>query len=189
MVGRVVAFVPSSNVSGEAGGMNKDLTTMGTFLRHPFMDLFDMPVKIPVGMEYFAAVTEELFGWFDGSIVIVNAFVFAEIRVPFKTFAANIAHQWRFAGMNPNMFAKFVGRVEPFGAEGALVIALLKMAFSMVPKEDGLAKLFAAFQAFKWFVFVVTGHVFEQQLFFLKGTIASGANIFAPFVGENVFCV
>ena len=133
VVGHKVGFVSATYVSGEAGRMHKDLAAMVAFLGHSFVDFFHMPVQISFGLEDFAAMTKEFFGGFDGSIFVVDAFVFAQIGVTLEAFAADVAHQRGLARVNSHVFAQFVGSVEPFGAVGTLVIAFLEMPFTMVP--------------------------------------------------------
>lgn len=87
--------------------------------------------------------------------------------------------------MSPFMFSQLVGSEEPLLAISALESTNLKVTPFVTSKQRGLGKLFATFQTFKRFLFIVTAHVLQQENSIFESSITLVANKLAIIVGQE----
>ena len=88
--------------------------------------------------------------------------------------------------MNPLVLPKLVGREKPLLTVSALERAHFKMPPPVFSEKSGLGELFAALQTFVRFGLVVTGHVFDAELFVLESPVTLVADILPILIGEDV---
>lgn len=96
-----------------------------------------------------------------------------------EPFAADVALEWRLAGVDARVLNQLGRREKALGTVCAVKVARRKVALPVVLEAGRLSEPLAAIDAFVRIVVGVAGQVLDQHVFLLEGPVTLVARVFA----------